>query len=295
MLTTIVIGALGAAALIQQTDTIVDANGASRLSLENFRGEVVVRAWDRDAVQIRADHPESRYIEIDRGGSTISVEVGTSRGMGIAGLVDFQITVPRTMDLSIDGMALEVDIEGVEGEVDVNTVHGNITLAGGRGSVSLESVNGEIVVEGAEGDLDVTGVSGGVTIRDSSGDIYVEGVGGSVTLQGVTSRDIEAGTVGGSLRFEGSIMDGGVYTFGTHGGQIWLYLPDAMNARVEAVTLAGNIEVDYPGAPSEPTRGRGAPGLREMEVTFESGTGSARIEVETFGGTIHILRAGGGM
>ena len=161
--------------------------------------------------------------------------------------------------------------------------------------MSLESVNGEIVVDGAEGDLDVSGVAGGVTIRNSSGDIYVEGVGGSVTLQGVTSRDIEAGTVGGSLRFEGSIMDGGIYTFGTHGGQIWLYLPEAMNARVEAVTLAGSIEVDYPGAPSEPTRGRGVPGLREMEVTFETGTGSARVEVETFGGTIHILRTGGGM
>jgi DUF4097 and DUF4098 domain-containing protein YvlB len=295
MFTTIVIGALSAAALIQQTDTIVALDGASRLSLENFRGEVVVRTWDRDAVQVRADHPASRYIEIDRHGSTISIEVGTDRGMGIAGSTDFELTVPRSMDLSIDGMALEVDIEGTEGEVEVNTVHGNITLSGGRGSVSLESVNGEIVVDGAEGDLDVSGVAGGVTIRNSSGDIYVEGVGGSVTLQGVTSRDIEAGTVGGSLRFEGTIMDGGIYTFGTHGGQIWLYLPEAMNARVEAVTLAGSIEVDYPGAPSEATRGRGVPGLREMEVTFETGTGSARVEVETFGGTIHILRAGGGI
>lgn len=295
MFTTIVIGALSAAALIQQTDTIVDLQGASRLSLESFRGEVVVRTWDRDAVQVRADHPASRYIEIDRRGSTLNVEVGTDRGMGFSGSVDFDLMVPRSMDLSIDGMALEVDIEGIEGEVDVSTIHGNITLSGGRGSISLESVNGEIVVDGAEGDLDITGVSGGVTIRNSSGDIYVESVGGPLTLQGVTSRDIEAGTVGGSLRFEGSIMDGGVYTFGTHGGQIWLYLPDPMNARVEAMTLAGDIEVDFPGAPSEPTRGHGVPGLREKEVIFETGTGSARIEVESFGGTIHILRAGGGI
>jgi DUF4097 and DUF4098 domain-containing protein YvlB len=295
MFTTIVIGALGAAALIPQTDTIVDARGASRFSLESFRGEVVVRTWDRDAVQIKADHPSTRYIEIDRRGSTIHVDVGVERGMGFAGSVDFEITVPRSMDLSIEGMAIEVNIEGAGGEVDVNTVHGNITLVGGRRSISLESVNGVVTVDGAEGDMDVSGVSGGVTIRNSSGDIYVEGVGGSVTLQGVTSQDIEAGTVGGSLRFEGSILDGGVYTFGTHGGQIWLYRPERMNARVQATTLAGDIEVDYPGAPSEPTRGHEIPGLREKEVTFETGTGAARIEVETFGGTIHILRAGGGI
>jgi len=294
MFTTIVVGALSAAALIPQTDTIVEAGGASRLSLENFRGEVVVRTWDRDAVQIRADHSSSRHIDIDRRGSAIDVEVAADRGMGIAGSVDFQLTVPRGMDLSIDGMALEVDIQGTEGEVDVNTIHGNITLVGGRGSISLESVNGEVLVEGAEGDMDITGVSGNVTVRNSSGDIYVDGVGGSVTLQGVTSRDVEAGTVGGSLRFEGAIMDGGAYTFGTHGGQIWLYLPERMNARLEAVTLAGDIEVDYPGAPSEPTRTEGVPGLREKEVRFETGSGSARIEVESFGGTIHILRSGGG-
>ena len=85
-----------------------------------------------------------------------------------------------------------------------------------------------------------------------------------------------------------------MYNFGSHGGQVWLYLPVDMNARVEAVTLAGNIVVDFPGAPSEPTRGHGIPGLTEMELSFEVGTGSAQIEVETFGGTVHILRRGAG-
>jgi DUF4097 and DUF4098 domain-containing protein YvlB len=293
--TTIVVGALSAAALLQQTDTTLALNGASRLSLENFRGEVVVRTWDRDAVQIRADYRSSRHVEIDRHGSTIHIEVGTDRGMGIAGTVDFQLTVPPNLDLSIEGMALGVDIEGSRGEVEVNTVNGNISLRGGRGAIDLESVNGEITVDGAEGDMDITGVAGEVTVRNSSGDIYVEGVGGSITLQGIRSSDIEAGTVGGSLRFEGAIQEGGVYTFGTHSGQIWLYLPEEMSARVEAVTLAGSIEIDYPGAPAEPTRSHGMPGLREKELTFETGAGSARIEVESFAGTIHILRAGGGM
>lgn len=294
MFTTIIIGALSAAALIPQTDTIVDVRGATRLALESFRGDVVVRSWDRDQVQVKADHPSSRYIQIDHHGSTISIDVETERGMGLSGSVDFQLTVPVGMDLSIEGMAISVDIQGTEGEVDVSTIHGNITLVGGRGAITLESVNGEVIVEGAQGDIEVTGVAGGITMRDCAGDIVAEAVGGSLTLQGIRSRDIEVGTVGGSLRFEGEIQDGGVYTFGTHGGQIWLYLPTDMNARVEAITLAGNIEVDFPGAPAEATRGRGIPGLREKEIRFEVGRGDARIEVESFGGTIHILRAGSG-
>lgn len=294
MFTAIVIGALSASGLFQQTDTTVSTNGASRLAVENFRGEVLVRTWDRDAVQIQADHPSSRYIDIDHHGSTIDIEVEAERGMGFAGSVDFHLTVPRGMALSIEGMAVEVDVQGAVGDVDISTIHGSIRLLGGRGNIFLESVNGEVWVEGAEGNIEVTGVAGGITLRDCAGDIMVESVGGSVAMQGIRSRDIEVGTVGGTLRFEGEIQDGGVYTFGTHGGQIWLYLPTEMNARVEAVTLAGGMEIDFPGAPSEPSRNRGMPGLSQKEIIFQVGNGSARVEVETFGGTIHILRAGSG-
>src|SRR5680860_556412 len=126
MFTTIVIGALSAAAFIPQTDTIVDVRGATSIALESFRGDVVVRTWDRDQVQIKADHPSSRRIGIDRYGSTISIDMETEWGMGLAGSVDFHLTVPVGMDLSIEGMAISVDIQGTEGEVDVNTIHGNI-------------------------------------------------------------------------------------------------------------------------------------------------------------------------
>jgi DUF4097 and DUF4098 domain-containing protein YvlB len=294
MFTGIVLTALSAAGLVQQTDTIIQADGASRLELEALRGEVVVRTWDRDAVQVKTSVSDSKAVEIDRTGSTISLDVAVERGMGLAGSVDFDITVPRGFDLSLEGMALNVDIEGAQGQVEVATVQGSVRVQGGRGSISLESVFGEVSVEGAEGELSVTGVAGGVTIENCSGDIQAESVGGGLTMRGVTSRDVEAATVGGELRFEGAIQDGGMYSFGTHGGQIWLYLPPSMNARVDAVTLAGNMEVDYPGAPSEPTREEGLPGLNEAELSFEVGTGSASIEVESFGGTIHILRQGGG-
>lgn len=283
---------LSAVALLPQTDTIVSADGASRLDLEVLRGEVVVRTWDRDAVQIRADHPGDRAVEIDRSNQAISVEVDARRGMGL-GPVDFEITVPRGFDVDVEGMALSVDIEGTEGEVEVTTIHGPITVRGGRGAIVLESVNGEIIVEGAQGTVEVNGMAGGVTIRDCSGDIVAESVGGPLTLEGITSSDVEAGTVGGRLHFQGSIERGGRYTFGTHGGEIVLVLPRGMDARVDATTLAGQIDVDYPGAPDEAVRVEEIPGMREMELNFTSGDGSARIEVETFGGRISIRTQGG--
>lgn len=293
MLTTIVVGALSAAALIQATDTIVQADGATRLSVDVFRGEVVVRTWDRDAVQIQADHSPSLRIEVGRTGRTLSIDTDVERGLGLNDEVGYELTVPRGFDLNIDGVTLSVDIRGTEGQVDVNTVYGSINLEGGRESIHLGTVAGEIVVEGAEGSLQVNGVGGNVTIRNCTGDIAAESVGGSLTLEGVSSRDVEVGTVSGTLRYEGSIEDGGVYNFGSHAGQIWVYLPRGINARVDAVTLAGHMEIDYPGAPSEPKSGHGLPGLSEKELSFEVGTGSASVEIETFAGTIHILQRGG--
>lgn len=293
MITGIVIGALSAAAFLPQTDTIVQANGASRLELSSMQGEVTVLAWDRDAVQVKADHSDSFSIDISRSGSTISVEPEVNRGYGMSGGADFEITVPRGFDLDIEGMALDVDIRGVEGQVEVGTVHGPITLIGGTGNIVLESVNGAVHLEGAQGDIDVTGIAGGVTIKDCSGDIYAESVGGDLILEGVRSSDVEIGSVGGDMRYEGTIEDGGTYNFGSHGGRIYLFLPANVNAQFDMISLAGDIVIDYPGAPSEPVKGRGIPGMSGKELSFELGTGSARIEVETFGGTVHIRRAGG--
>lgn len=293
MLTGLLIGALTASALVQQTDTIIEANGATRLSLESFRGGVVVRSWDRDAVRVAADHGSSYSVSVYRSGSAVYVEPEVERGLGLAKDVNFEVTLPRSFGVDIEGVALNVDVQGIEGEVDVSTVHGPIRVVGGRRSVVLESVNGEIHLEDARGDMEITGVAGMVTILNCSGDLYAESVGGDLTLEGISSSDVEVGTVGGSLRFEGSIQDGGMYNFGSHGGSIWLYLPEGINAEVDAVTLAGEIEVDYPGAPGRPSSRGGIPGLKQKEMSFDLGTGSAQIEVETFAGTIHILRRGG--
>jgi DUF4097 and DUF4098 domain-containing protein YvlB len=293
MFTGIVVGALSAAALLQPTDTIVSANGASRFELESFQGRVVVRTWDRDAVQVEAELSEDQAFDVERSGNTISVEPDFERGMGLAHPMDLEVTVPRAFDLSIEGVMLDVDVEGIQGSVEVSTVNGPIRVSGGSGSISLASVNGTIDLEGATGDMEITGVAGAVIVRDCSGDLHAESIGGSMTLEGIRSSDVEVGTVGGTLRFDGAIADGGRYNFGSHVGEIWLHLPTTMNAEVEVVTLAGDIAVDFPGAPEEATTAEGYPGLNKREMSFQVGNGSARIEVETFGGTVHIQRRGG--
>lgn len=284
MLTTLIAGGLAVLTLAQQTDTIIPARGATRLDLENRGGQVIVHTWDRDDIQIRAEHSSRTMVEIDRLGNVIEIEAEARRGP--ATIVDYELTVPRALDLNIEGMFTTVTIEDADGAVEVETLEGDINIRGGRGSVIAESTNGEVTVEGAQGRVEVSSVSRGVRVSDSSGEILAETVSGPVILQGIAATSVEAGTVSGRVEYEGTIEDGGRYVFGTHAGRIVLTLPAGVNATVALASLTGGIGADYPGAPTEFER-------RER-TTFTLGTGSARIEAETFSGGITIRRAGGG-
>lgn len=282
MLTTLTIGALALVTSIQATDTTFAAQGAHTLELENAGGSVVVRTWDQDQVRVVADHSRRTVVEIDIDDGVIEIEPEGS--MGPATVVDFQITIPRSMHLMVEGMYTDVDAEGLGGDVEVETLQGNIHIRGGDGDIMVESVNGEVRIEGARGRIEATSVSQPIWITDSSGEIMTESVSGSIRLTGITSDRVDAGTVSGRIIYEGTITDNGRYFFGAHSGQIVLALEEGVNARVTATTLSGSLSGTYPGLPQNvDTRSRDG---------FTLGNGSAEIEMETFSGSIVIRRKG---
>lgn len=283
MFTTLTLGALAIVAGVQDTDTTFAAAGARALELSNAGGQVVVRVWDRDEVRVQADHSRRTYIEIDRSSDGV-IEIEPEAEMGPATVVDFQITIPRTMSVYVEGMYSDIDIDGVRGEVEVETLEGQIVLRNITGDVSAEAVAGEIRIESIEGDVEVSAVAKGVRLDGVSGDIMVESVSGSIEMQNVRSDRVEAGTVSGRIIYSGSIVEGGRYYFGAHSGQIVLALPDGVNAQVSAMSLTGRFVGRYPGVP-ESLNSR-------KRNSFTLGSGGAEIEIETFGGGIVIRRQG---
>jgi DUF4097 and DUF4098 domain-containing protein YvlB len=287
MLTPIAIGLLSAVTMVPQTDTVVTLQGETRLELELWAGEVVVQTWDRNAVQISAEHSDRIDVETSHAGSVLEIGLDITRGFRPLP-VDFQLTVPRGMDLEIGGMSITVSVEGIEGDVEIGSVNGDIEIRESSGDIVAESVNGQVLIDGAQGRIEVTGVAQQVTIRNASGEIVAETMAGQLRLENVSASYIEAGTVAGMLFFDGDIQDGGRYSFGSHAGVVELVLPTGINAEIEALTLVGGIDVDFPGAPEVVEEESGWPGLDEKELIFTVGSGSAQIDVETFSGTIII-------
>ena len=280
---TLLTGLLTVAA-VQQTDTVVSVDPGARLVIESFRGEVTVRAWDRNEMRVVGDHSSRTVVDIDQSRSSVRLRADAWAGPA---QVDYEITVPVSMDIDIRGTFVSADIDGVEGEIRVFSTMGDINVRGGREFIQLETVNGRVELEGAEGSVDVQSTNGRVTVTDVRGDIAARSVNGRITLLGIESSDVRAETTSGGVYYDGTIVDGGRYTLSTHSGDVVVAMPDAVNATFGVSTFSGNLDTAFPITVTG-TRTRGRP------FDFTLGDGSARIELQSFSGDIELTRRGAG-
>ena len=277
----VVVAVMATLASVQQTDTVITVRPGVRVELENFGGETVVRTWDRNAVRIVADHSSRDRIEIHGSETAVHIE-GQSR-FGPPRSVDYQLTVPVKSELNISGVYNDVNIDGVKGGITVETVQGDVDVKGGEGFVSLRSVEGHVSLSGARGRVQLNSVNEEVTASDVVGDLSVETVNGDVILEKVESANVDANTVNGEIWYDGTIKDGGHYTLTTHNGDITVTVAEGSNVTVSVATFSGDFESAFPVRLTE---------TRRKRFNFALGSGSARLDLESFQGTIRLERPG---
>ncbi len=267
-----------------KSDQTVDAVKGTRLVLSNNAGEVVVRSWDQDKVRIQATHGPRDTVTAETTDMTLRIRTRSTRGP--SGLVDYQITVPKWMPVNLSGTYLDATIEGTTAEVTVETVHGNARVTGGTGSVTVRSVEGVITIDKASGRVQATTVNEGIRVTNVTGEITAETTNGDIVIDNAQTSNLEASTVNGDLTFNGTIRDNGVYRLTTHGGDIRIGLGGAANATVFVRTFQGDFSADFPiQLPDGQTARSGS-----KRFNFTIGTGSARIEAQSFNGDIVLAR-----
>ena len=280
----VIIGALVALGMAQQTDTTFAAQGARSLEVEVPAGSIVVTGWDRNEIAVKASHSTRTYVEVrrSRDGSRVSVEADARRGP--ATIVHFEISVPRGMSLELDAMTADITVTGVGGAVEADVTQGNITVADAGGALELATATGKILVNRASAGVDAETAASEIRLVNVSGPITAESAGGDIVLEGITSTSVDVGTVGGRVYYQGTFQRGGSYFLGTHGGTITLVVPQGTAATFHLASVYGTV-VNALSDPVERLRG----GERHK---LELGGGGALVEAETFGGRIHLVRPG---
>jgi len=261
-------------------DTTIAVRKGTRLEVDNFAGDIKVRAWSKDALRIEASHSRRTRDDIDRSQSLIRL---TAVGRMMPGSVDYQLTVPTWMPLDLHGMSAEIDVDGTRAAVSAKSINGDIKIRGGGEMITASSLQGQVEVEDAKGRVEVSSTNSGVKLRGISGDVQAESMNGMILLDKVSAKSLEASTVNGSIVFVGSIVSGGDYNLSTHNGTVMVGLPEKPDVAVTVSTFSGEFSSTFPIAIE---RGQRA-GKR---FSFILGDGSAKLELESFQGGVRLAR-----
>jgi len=282
VLSTLFSATMAAAALIQQIDSTLPVERGQRLEVNAFAGEIAVTTWNRNAVRIESELSGRTRLAISRSGSTLEVRSEGRRGPG--GTLEIKLTVPSWLPLDLSGVHTDVSVIGTKAPLTVETVQGEITVQGGEGLVSLQSVEGRVSLHGAKGRIEVHSVNEDIEIGSASGDVTAETVNGEIVLAQVDATSLDASTVNGDIDYDGAIRNSGRYDLSSHNGDITVTVAEATSAAVSVSTFNGEFESEFPVTLTEARKGK--------RFSFTLGSGSAQVSLESFQGTIQLVRPG---
>jgi DUF4097 and DUF4098 domain-containing protein YvlB len=265
-----------------ETDTTFAVKPGTRLELNQFAGSIAVQTWTKNAVRVVATHSSRVEIEISGGAPVLAIQAVHYRGLPTN--VDFQLTVPKAMALTLSGVNTEISVDDSGGEISIETVQGEVTVTGGSKIIQASSVDGEVHLSDATGRIECSSVNGAVQIERSSGPVVASSVNGEIVLKAINSDDVEGSTVNGTVDYDGALKDGGSYRFSSHNGEVSVAIPERANATVSVATFSGDFTSPFPIPLTEQRHGK--------RFSFTLGTGSARLELESFQGGIRLRRPG---
>lgn len=212
-----------------------------------------------------------------RHGDGAAIEGSWEEGRGRRFNVDFQITVPRSLQyvkLSSDGGS--INVAGIGGKLEAETGGGEVHLDDvaeamaetGGGSIDVGHASGELTLKTGGGSIHVMGTSAHVNAESGGGSVYVGNAGsaelntggGSITMKSCSGRTqvetgggtIDLGDVNGAVTMEtggGSIRLSsakGPVRVETGGGNLELW---KLYSGVRAETGAGSITAELVGTP----------------------------------------------
>lgn len=231
------------------------------VSLCVIEGKLAINGWRRNEVRIYVHHGTkfgfkvleksstdakpvwiSAYSQVTKGGKT-----GTSdciRGETV------EIDLPVGATLNLKGESIDTTIDTIK-KVSVKTAGGDITVRNVSNGVNAFTYEGDITVEESKGALTLDSTNGNIVVFEAGpseiGDVFkAKTNSGAISLQRLQHRQIDVWSISGSVVFDGDILNGGSYSFGTNNGSLRLTLPQNSAFQLLATYAFGNFASELP-------------------------------------------------
>ena len=197
---------------------------------------------------------------------------GHSRRMS----VEYQVQVPREIQVKISTEGGSIAVRNIAGRVDAESGGGSISLGDVAGPISAETGGGSIEVANSSNLLDLRTGGGSIRITGSKGKVKASTGGGSISLQGA-SDIVALDTGGGSVKVE---QCGSELHVSTGGGSINVGDVSGL-ARLE--TGGGSIRLASARGPVTAETGGGSIELYKLMEGAKAETGAGPITAEFLG------------
>lgn len=265
----------------------LDARG--RIEIENLKGRVEVRAWDRQEVKVTGtlgDGVEKFSMEGDRRNLRIEVKYPSRSGRSEPTVLVVQ--VPILADLEVETVSADIDVHGIASrELSLESVSGDIAANGAPREARIESVSGDVRLTLNSPDVSVDTVSGELILQGRlNGEVSLETVSGNLRMDGLGERlrSLSAGTVSGDMDLKTALADGGEIRLESVSGDLVLRLPRDLSAEVSGESFSGDLSA--PDARIQ--REEFGPGS-SFQARYGAGKGEVRMETFSGDATLRLL------
>ena len=260
-----------------------------RVEIDNLKGRVEVRAWDRPEVKITGSlgaGVEKFSVEGDERSLRIEVKYpNRARNTEPTMLV---VQVPLQAELEVSTVSADIDVHGVAPrELSLESVSGDISANGAPRRASVESVSGDLALTFNSGDVEASAVSGDLTLGGRlTGEVSVETVSGNMRVdsKGERLRRLSVETVSGDADLKVALQPDGEISMESVSGDLTLTVPRDLSAQVTGESFSGDLSA--PGAKIE--REEYGPGS-SFHTRYGAGKGDVRIETFSGDATLRLL------
>ena len=238
---------------------VVDPN--ITLSLCVVQGTLRVNGWNRNearifvkdgsrvAFKVREKGPkDNRPVWVEAIGDSPTKAVKAFPGCLWGDQIEIDLPVGSAVE--IKGQETKTSIDNIK-RLAIRNVGGDISVRNISGRITAATFQGDILVEESEGDISLETTTGNIVAFEvgpgASGDAFkAKSNSGMITMHSLRHRQIEAGSISGSLMFTGEIRDAGSYVLNTSNGSIKLALPAKTACMVAATYSSGNFMSELP-------------------------------------------------
>jgi len=259
------------------------------VEIHNTRGEIDIRGWDKDQVEITGELDElaeELIFDVDGEFTMIRVKM-PRRNISWGDGSDLEIRVPVKSRVDFNGVSTDVTLSNIEGGSSIRSVSGDIRADNIDQRLLINSVSGEVEVTDASGKAKITSVSGDLRLDLSCTEVSVNAVSGEVDLDLEAFDSLSASTVSGELDISGRLNDSGNISMNSVSGDIGLRLASPINARIDVNAGPGG-DIDNGMTQDEPRDIFPA----QMQLKTSAGDASGTIRIKTVTGDINLDSGG---